>query len=385
MMVAPTATPRNGVDPTEGQLKPAGLLLGELIETHPYCPPHGVQGCVECSGDEYRAELGLCQTHLRRNCKVCANLAEVEQATAIDWRYADLADFADLPMPEPLVNGLLYEGNITMLYGPVKTGKSRLIMALLKSLTIGGPAFCGMTLLPTKSLLYTEEPPAVVGQRVRDCQIPADNHMANQAAAIALPAADFAQEAYTACRVRDFGLLIVDTLGAFINLQDSNDYTQTGAVMGPLRQLARMLPHTAILLLHHSNKAGGDRWASALGSTALTGQADQLIKLGMQNGKHQITIGGRCGAGPFGWDEPNTITIAAHGVDLIGKAEDANDDAILTVLQAASQPITPKQIAADIDGLTVAKARVAVNRMVGSGDVREVVPPSGNRPGQYQI
>ena len=176
-----------------------------------------------------------------------------------DWQWRDLGDFADIPAAAHLVNGLLIHGNITLWYAPVKTGKSRLLMGLLAALAPGGPRFCGMDLAATKTLLFTEEPPAAIGERVRDFGVPTGMHIANEASALAMRADDFVEEVYKAYHDNggEFGLVAIDTLSAFVSCGDWNDYAAVGAAMSPLRQLARTFPNVAILLLHHQNKAGG--------------------------------------------------------------------------------------------------------------------------------
>ena len=202
-----------------------------------------------------------------------------KEALLYDWKWRNLGTFAEIPAPVHLVSGLLIEGNITLWYAPSKTGKSRMLFGMLKSLSPGGPPFCGLTLPNMPALLFTEEPPNVVAERVRDYAIPQyATHIANEASALAMKPEDFAEVVYQAYQHNGagFGLIAVDTIGPFVNCGDWNDFSSTTAAMAPIRQLARRLPKVAILLLHHQNKAGGTDWNSALGSTALTANADQL-------------------------------------------------------------------------------------------------------------
>ena len=153
-----------------------------------------------------------------------------------DWQWRNLADAADLPAAVHLVNGLLINGNITLWYAPVKTGKSRLLMGLLAAMSPGGPQFCGMDLATTPTLLFTEEPPTAIGERVRDFGIPREaNHRYNNAAALPMRPEVFADEVLTTYQNNngEFGLIAVDTLGAFVNCGDWNDYAATGAAMSP--------------------------------------------------------------------------------------------------------------------------------------------------------
>ena len=117
-----------------------------------------------------------------------------------------------------------------------------------------------------------------------------------------LPPDDFAEEVRKAYTLHGggFGLIAVDTLSAFVNCNDWNDYSLTGSALSPIRQLARDLPQCSFLLFHHQNKANSDGWGGALGSTALTASADQLVKMGLsKTGKRTITVGGRYGTDPL--------------------------------------------------------------------------------------
>ena len=209
---------------------------------------------------------------------------DADEKVKRDWLWRDLGEFADIPEATHLVNGLLIEGNITLWYSSIKSGKSRMLMGLLAAMSPGGPQFCSMDLTTTRTLLFTEEPPAVIGERVRDFGVPTGMHIANEAAALAMRAEDFAEEVLSAYTSNggDFGLIAVDTLGAFVNCGDWNDYTATTAAMAPLRLVARSLPNVAMLLLHHQNKAGGADWAGALGSTGPGGQRGPIGEDGQE-------------------------------------------------------------------------------------------------------
>ena len=218
-------------------------------------------------------------------------------------------------------------------------------MAMLKALSPGGPKFCGMALDPTPSLLFTEEPPDTVGEKVRNFGIPREaNHYFNSAAAMVMKPEDFAETVHKAYQDNGggFGLIAVDTLASFVNCQDWNDYSATSAAMHPIRQLLRSLPGTALLAFHHQSKAGGDGWGGALGSTALTANADQLVRMGVKDGKRLITVGGRHSTGPFPYGEPVTLSITSEGVHIIGTAVDEARELLGEHL--ASEPVTIKDL-----------------------------------------
>ena len=315
------------------------------------------------------------------------NPATPEQtSTRRDWQWRDLGEFVDIPAATHLVDGLLIEGNITLWYAPIKSGKSRMLMGLLAAMSPGGPQFCGMGLAKSRTLLFTEEPPTAIGERVRDFSVPTGSHIANQAAALAMRPDDFAEEVLSAYRTKggDFGLIAVDTLGAFVNCGDWNDYTAAGAAMAPLRQLARSLPKVALLLLHHQNKAGGSDWAGALGSTALAGNADQLVRMVRKNGQHQITVGGRNNPAPFPFDEPTTISISSSGVEFVGTATDIAADLLTEYLAGEPNTITELRTTIGDDAPTDDAIRKALKAMVESGTVTRA-KGKGRKGDTYQL
>jgi RecA-family ATPase len=90
---------------------------------------------------------------------------------------------------------------------------------------------------------------------------------------------------------RGIGLVIIDTLARFANIEDMNDYTQTTAAMARLKRIADELS-IAVLVIHHAKKTGvageGADWMeSALGSTGLTGAADSTIFISRARSKKE--------------------------------------------------------------------------------------------------
>ena len=309
-----------------------------------------------------------------------AELEETEIPARHDWLWRDLGTFADIPAPVQLISGLLIEGNISLFYAPPKTGKTRLLFGMLKALAPGGPKFLGLDLPDVSALLFTEEPPAVIGERVRDYAMPTGVHIANEAAALAMAPADFAQTVYQAYQDNggNFGLIAVDAVGPFINCPDWNDYGAVKAALAPIRQLARDLPTVAFLLTHHQNKGGGSEWAGALGSTALTGNVDQLIRMGKgRNGQHTITIGGRCKPDPFPFDEPVTISLLPNGsVDLIGTASGEAGELVAEHLGTEAMTVKALEEAMGEDSPSHGMVTKAIKAMVEAGTA-EVVAERG--------
>ena len=313
---------------------------------------------------------------------------ETDTPDPFDWGIRNLADLASEPAPIHAVQGLLIQGALTMLYSPPKTGKTRLLFAMLKALSTGGPDFLGQQLPDIPTLIFTEETPSLLGEHVRRNQIPAEaGHHVNTLTKMFGPA-DFCQEIYRTYTEAGggFGIIAVDTLGAFCRFNDINDYGQVAQVMAPFRELARQLPQAAFLLSHHQNKAGGDGWDSALGSTALTSNVDQIIRLRRHKGKTTLAIGGRYNPEPLPFDKPIAIDIGAEGVKLLGNASDDAADMILANMPAGA-PLTVRTIRESMgeDAPSEGSFNRALKDLVSEGYIDKLSAAKGNQGAVYQI
>ena len=214
----------------------------------------------------------------------------------------------------------------------------------------------------------------------------ADGHVINTNLGGARPAADFAEEVYRAYRENggDFGLIAVDTIGPFVQCGDWNDYAGVGQVMSPLRELARALPSAGLLLLHHEKKSGGEGWGGALGSTALTGCADQIVRLCRKNQDLSLAFGGRYNPNPFPFDEPVSIVLENGQVELLGTVVDTTPARLLDSLPP--DPSSVKDIMEAMGDRNPGRRAVdrAIRGLVKDGRMVLVQAAKGNRPGLYQ-
>jgi RecA-family ATPase len=99
------------------------------------------------------------------------------------------------------------------------------------------------------------------------------------------------------------GLVIIDTLARFANIEDMNDYAMTTNSMARLKRIADSMG-IAIVIIHHAKKTGNsstnmDWTEKALGSTGLTGATDSTILIDRDRGK----------------ETKNTATLYATGRD----------------------------------------------------------------------
>ena len=218
---------------------------------------------------------------------IAARTAWAEEAPAPSRLvFTSLADILATPAAEWLINGLIAAGSTSLVYGPPKGGKTMLLLAMLRAASKGSP-FLGQPVMPMRSWLISEQSEHSLAPQLRMLNIAPDaqievalwRHQIHYASPD-----DFAESVYQTFihapeRPR---LLVVDTLSAFIDLQDSNDYSMVHQKLQPVIQMAQTIASiegTATVLTHHSRKSGGDGSDAVLGSRAIAGLVDNLIHL----------------------------------------------------------------------------------------------------------
>jgi len=182
-----------------------------------------------------------------------------------------------------VIPGLIGEG-LTIVYGSPKVGKSWLALSLAIAAACGGRFLGELQASKTEPLyLALEDTDRRINNRLkklnaqgaglenlkitsrwRDGYIGLDNYLNEN------------------CSI---GLVIIDTLAQFANIEDINAYAETTATMARLKRMADERK-TAIVVIHHAKKgrADGKDWLeNALGSTGLTGAADSMIYIDRPN------------------------------------------------------------------------------------------------------
>jgi hypothetical protein len=191
--------------------------------------------------------------------------------------------------PEPVTwqwEPFLPAGSLSVLAGFAKSGKSTLVYPLAVAVA-QGRRFLGY---PTRQgavlLLAVEEHDRDVRRRLeRFGMQPSDpihvhcGPLANDPRQIASVRAF--------CRMRDIRLVVLDTLAHFWHVENENDNAAVLRAVKPLLQLARTTG-TAVLLVHHDRKTGGQGGRSIRGGSAVLGVVDQALLLAEADGDRRI-------------------------------------------------------------------------------------------------
>ena len=310
------------------------------------------------------------------------------------WTWGNLRTIADdHPDPRHVVPGIAICGCISLLYAPPKAGKSRFTFGILAALEPDGPEFCGMKLDPARVLVFSEEPVLTLGARAREFGIPSSTlHVVNVEPAKRLKPDELAREIYRAYYAEggNFDMIVIDTLSAFIAVDDFNDYAKVSAMMEPLRQMIAKLRIVALVFCHHQSKSSDSSGHSGvLGSQALSGACDQLIRLGRSphGGGHTLTIGGRF-ASKFPFDEAINISISPNGIELAASDKVLAEDVVRLHLPDTVFTIRELVTLIGATSADAAPARVAISevihKMVEAGEVKKLSDSRGQIAATYQ-
>jgi len=182
-----------------------------------------------------------------------------------------------------LIEGYLAPGIFTLLVGPPKLGKTTFAYEVIASVA-GGTSFLGREVQRRKVLLLgLEEHQRDIIARVRASSESDLGHQVKVEFAPLPYSEKVFQEIFLYIKQEDIGLVVVDTLPAWWNIEDENDAGKLLKACKPLLGLIRE-SGAAWLCLAHTRKGGGSGGDEIRGSTALAGLVDIAISM-KRNGK----------------------------------------------------------------------------------------------------
>ena len=192
----------------------------------------------------------------------------------------NLDAIADLPDPEPLLEGVLYRDTLALLVAPPWTGKSLWLLHLGLAAACGQPMH-GRPTAKSRVLLIAAEGKSGLKGRIA---------AAREAWTYAPAAGDFqvlpeqpnlgdrkdVEELAALITKGRFDLVIVDTLNKTAGDLNENDATAMGQYVAGLRRLVRDVAGATVIVAHHTTKGGAEQYR---GSSALLGAADTVLQM----------------------------------------------------------------------------------------------------------
>lgn len=286
---------------------------------------------------------------------------------------------------EWLWHGLLAKGEITLLSGREKAGKSTLIFALLSALQTGEPFLCRQT-KPCRVLLVEEAPKSVMDEAVQRFGL--HEVLTVLKAHIPPPKQNLPSlcpELAEIVQAEQVDLLVIDTYGSFSGLKGEQE-NQAGAVQTALEPLRRLSDGfgVAVLLVHHNNRSDDEY----RGSTALGAFVDTIITFKRAEGnrpRHRVleAVGRHT--------EETSILIHLEEDGFTYTCEDPEESAlqgalkaVLRVLDASAEPLTQGELV-QLTGLQRQRVSEAVLHLTATGEVLRTGRGTRNEPYRYAL
>ena len=194
-----------------------------------------------------------------------------------------------------IIGGLIPRHGLTLMVGDPKVGKSTLLMSILQSMQEGTP-WCGQPVVVQPAWIFTDEGPHTLAEAMLQAAPRLPKILSNSMHKFLLRSdwegswpglcASITNDV-VALQEADLPgptLIVIDVFGSWSDIERINDYAEASAAMRPAKDL-RDATGCAVLLIHHGRKErGGSLVNRALGSTALTAQADQILSISKPGG-----------------------------------------------------------------------------------------------------
>jgi hypothetical protein len=194
------------------------------------------------------------------------------------------ADLLSEP-PEPIEwvwDKYIPKGSLTLLSAYMKVGKSTFAYPLAISVA-QGRSFLGYETQKGGVLILAVE------EHKRDIRLRLERFEMKENDPIYIHARGLKHSSKTFKEIRKFiteneiSLVLLDTLSRFWNIKNENDNAEVIQLISPILDLAHETD-TAILLVHHDRKGGGDYGESIRGGSALFANVDQALLLKPRTG-----------------------------------------------------------------------------------------------------
>lgn len=167
-----------------------------------------------------------------------------------------------------LVDGLMILGGLGILAGPSKAGKSTITRQLAQAVANGGEWLGRKTEKGTVLYLALEEQEQMLAYQLKKLGVEDDNILYHVGP---LNQGDLVDQLTQAINHHQASLVVVDTMILLSEFENLNDYNEVYTKLSVIRNIARKT-NSHILLIHHTNKAGG-----VLASTAIQSAVDCIM------------------------------------------------------------------------------------------------------------
>ena len=289
------------------------------------------------------------------------------EATPRGFEFVTVAELLREP-PESVewvVDGLLPTGGVAVIGAKPKVGKTTLARCLALAVAKGQPFLGRQTTQGTTIYLALEDQRDRI--RAHFANLGAgDDPLIIHARRAPMEALTMLRAAIDAYRPR---CVVIDPLFRFAYVKDVSNYAEVNALLEDFVDTARTTG-TAMVLVHHNNKAGLEGGDALLGSTAIFGAVDTAILMKRRQGSdiREVETQQRHGDDM----DSSIITLDDHGRVRIGASVVEFDRATVAraILDAlADRPRTERELHDLIAPELVGKMGVVLRGLVRAGEV----------------
>lgn len=198
-------------------------------------------------------------------------------------------------------NGIAKEGDVVLVVGDPKGGKSTLMRSVALSISNGGK-WLGETKHGWVLWYAFEENPSEIAESLTKAeeryglQTNWIRYCVMDTRQFAEPSRHFIQAIREICQSTEPPptAIVVDTVGHLMSGVDINDYITVQRFIEQIRWALRDIDNPpAVFLLHHTNKGGTIGAKTPLGSTSFQGSVDVIVSVDNDEGDVSMTVKGR--------------------------------------------------------------------------------------------
>ena len=204
--------------------------------------------------------------------------ANDRRAPAAGRRFRSLAEIGHVPPREPTIAGMLAPGEIALLTGAPKSGKSTLAAGLAASVSRGAP-FLGRACKTGPVVYIAAERGGGITRRLRAAGADEGQTFVAEWSPDLIADADQIIDGIRAATEAP-ALIVLDTLARCIAGADENSSRDMGLAVKALATIQHAFPCAATLVIHHTGKSG----VSARGSGALVAGVDMELTVAKRAG-----------------------------------------------------------------------------------------------------
>ena len=232
-------------------------------------PPAGKDGAAR----RERARSGIRGTHIAR-----PDRGDMLMANERGDRFRSLAEIGHVPPRLPTIAGMLAPGEIALLTGAPKSGKSTLAAGLAASVSRGGP-FLGRPCAPGPVIYLAAERGGGITRRLRAAGADEAATFVAEWSPLLIEEADLIIDGIRVATEAP-ALIVLDTLARCLAGADENSSRDMGLAIAALATIQAAFPSSAVVVIHHVGKTS----STARGSNALVAGCDMELSVAKHAG-----------------------------------------------------------------------------------------------------